>query len=159
MRRSLLATLLVFATAAIGLQSSVFNLHTGCACDAVITSNSNVSAASSSCCSSSADVQEANACCSSKALTAKGCCCNPQASSCECSDCGCVDDDDSNSSLPAIPTSETVEVVTLTLTGIAPWVDYPRGNEIKRLVRSNSVAEHAALSSQQTCILLSRFTC
>lgn len=158
-RRPLLAILLVFATAALGLQPLVFDLESGCSCDAMVTSDLSESAANSSCCSSSAEGQETAGCCSSKPVTKNKCCCNPQVLACECGDCGCGEGNDSKSSLPAIPTTETTEVITPTLICAAPFVGFPRESEVKRVGYSIDVAEHAALSSQQTCVLLSRFTC
>jgi hypothetical protein len=160
-RRPLLATLLVFATAAIGLQPLVFNLGATCTCNAKpITSDTSVSTSNSSCCSSSGEHQVQTGCCSAKPVTTKKCLCNPQASVCECGDgCGCSEANDSNTLLPAIPTNEKTEVVTSTLICAAPFVGYPRESEIKPDAYRNGVAEHAALSSQQTCVRLSRFTC
>lgn len=163
-RRSLLATLLVFATAAIGLQPLVSSLGAGCTCDAKLTSDTSgsdtsVSSSKSSCCSISGE-QVQTGCCSAKPVTTKKCCCNPQASVCECGDgCGCSEGNAPNSLLPVVPSNEKTEVVTSSLIYAAPFLGYPRESDIKRVAFPNSVAEHAALSSQQTCVRLSRFTC
>jgi hypothetical protein len=61
--------------------------------------------------------------------------------------------------LPAIPTNETTEVVTPVLICAAPIVGYPCNREVQRVDYQNTAAEFAALSSQETCVLLSRFTC
>ena len=156
-RRTLLTTLMVFATAAIGSQPLAFNSGSSCTCGATVSADADASGDESSCCSSLAKKQ--SSCCSSKPAVAKKCCCNPDAAVCQCGDCGCSDDNKSNSYLPAIPTNETTEVVTPTLICSAPSVGYPRESTIKRVDYQNTFAEYAALSSQQTCVLLSRFTC
>ena len=156
-RRTMLATLMVFATAAIGLQPLVFNSGSGCTCDA--KASADASANETTCCSNLAEELEQTGCCSSKPATATKCCCNPEAAVCECGDCGCSQDNDHSSPLPAIPTNETTEVVTPTLFCAAPFVGYPREIEVKQVDYQKAVAEFAALSSQQTCVLLSRFTC
>ncbi len=159
-RRTMVATLMVFATAVIGLQPLVFTSGSSCTCDANVSVNADASVDESSCCNSVAEEQAQTGCCSSKPAVLSKCCCNPEAVVCGCGDhCGCSEDSDSNSSLPAIPTNETTEVVTLSSVCAAPFVGYPRESEVKQVDYSNSAAEHAARSSQQTCVLLSRFTC
>jgi len=150
------ATLMMFAMVAIGLQPLLFSSGSGCTCDATASVDAEISLAT--CCASLAEVQHQNNCCSSKPTKSKPCCCNAETLACECGDCGCSEDEDSNSSLPAIPPSET-KVVSPTLISSAPWLGFPRENEIKRAGFPQAVAEFAALSSQQTCVLLSRFTC
>ena len=156
-RRTMLATLMVLATAAIGLQPLVFSSGSDCTCEANVSVGANASGDESSCCNSL--VEEQSSCCSSKPAMPMKCCCNPEATVCGCNNCGCSEDNDSNLPLPAIPTNETTEVVTPTLICAAPLVGYPREIEVKRVKYQNAVPEFAALSSQQTCVLLSRFTC
>ena len=158
-QRTMLATLIVFAASAIGLRPSVFNSGSGCTCEAKVSAGADESVGESSCCISLAEEQLQTDCCSSKPTMTKKCCCNPKAAVCECGDCGCSEVNDSNSPLPAIPTSETSEVVSPTLICAAPFVGYPCESKAKRVDYQNAVAEYAALSSHQTCVLLSRFTC
>jgi len=155
-RRAMLVTLMVFATAGVGLQPLVFALGSGCTCDAM-ASVDRFASADNSCGTGFAEEQAS--CCSSQPIAAKQCCCDPQALACECGGCGCIEDEDSRTSLPLMPPSEKTEVVTPTLICDAPLVGYPRVSKIKRVEYFKSVAEFSALSSQQTCILLSRFTC
>lgn len=158
-QRTLLATLMMFATAAIGLQPLVFSSGSGCTCETTGSVTADISGSESSCCSSLKIEQGQTDCCASKPATPKECCCNPIASVCECGDCGCSVDNDKNSPLPAIPTNETTEVVTPVLICAAPIVGYPRDRNVLRVVYQDTAAEFAALSSQETCVLLSRFTC
>ena len=150
-QRTLLAALMVLATSAIGLQSFAFESGARCSCE---TSNSVVAS-----CRESSEVQMQGSCCSPKHENTNPCRCNPVALSCECSDCGCSDDNESHAPIPAIPSNETSEVVTPTSICSAPFFGFPRASEIKQSAFPKSVLDHATLSSQQTCVLLSRFTC
>lgn len=156
-QRTLLATLMVFATAAIGLQPLVFSSGSTCTCAAMASVDTNADSGVSSCCLTS--VEEEASCCSSKKAETNPCCCNPEASTCECGDCGCSESNESHPPAPAIPTNETNEVVTPTLICAAPFVGFPKASELKRAATPKTVADHATLTSQQTCVLLSRFTC
>lgn len=156
-QRTLLATLLVFATAAIGLQPLVFSSGSACSCDAMASVDANADSGVSSCCGGS--VEKETSCCASKKAEPKPCCCNPEASTCQCEDCECSESNESHPPTPAIPTNETNEVVTSTLICAAPFVGFPKASEQKRAAISKTVADHATLTSQQTCVLLSRFTC
>ena len=155
-QRTLLATLMVFATAAIGLQPLVFSSGSACSCDAMASVDANADSGVSSCCGGS--VEEVS-CCSSMKAEPKPCCCNPEASTCQCGDCGCSESKESHPPTPAIPTNETNEVVISTLICAAPFVGFPKASEQKRAAISKTVADHATLTSQETCVLLSRFTC
>lgn len=164
-RRSMLATLLVFATAALGLQPLVFKSGSGCECNATDTSEVQSAVTKTSCCASQVPEQEQN-CCAAKPVVSivqtptKGCCCNPEATFCKCGDCKCsLEDKDSIPASPAIPTNETTEVVSPVLVCAAPFVAYPRETGKRQFSYPRSEVEFAALSSQQTCVLLSRFTC
>ncbi len=156
-QRTLLATLMVFATAAIGLQPLVFSSGSACSCDAMASVDANVNSGVSSCCGNS--VEKETSCCDSKNAEPKPCWCNPEASTCECGDCGCSESNESHPPTPAIPTNETNEVVTSTLICAAPFVGFPTAGEQKSAAIPKTVADHATLTSQQTCVLLSRFTC
>lgn len=159
-QRSLLATLMVFAIGAIGLQSLFFELEDGCRCATKVSIAAE--APSETCCGELSKVQK-QGCCSqteSKATSvATSCCCNPVALACGCGECGCSEDDDSHAPPPAIPGTETTEVVSPTWISAAPSICFPRASEVKRADSPKTVAVHATLSSQQTCVLLSRFTC
>ena len=160
----MLATLLVFATAALGLQPLGFSSGSSCECNATETSNVQSAVTESSCCSGSAQTAD-QSCCSAKPLasaktTTKGCCCNPEATVCKCVDCKCsLGDQDSIPASPAIPTNETTEVVSPVLICAAPFIGHPRETGKQRFSNPRSALEFAALSSQELCVLLSRFTC
>lgn len=161
-RRSMIATLLVFATVAIGLQSLAFNSGCGCECSASESGKAAASVVESSCCSTPVPVSE-HSCCSIEQATptaSKGCCCNPEATVCKCVDCKCnVKDEQPIPQSPAIPTNETIEIVSPVLICTVPLVCHPRDAGILRVAPPWSALEFAALSSQERCVLLSRFTC
>lgn len=152
---NLVATLMMFASMAISLQPPLVGSGTGCTCDAKTTVEARVITAS--CCGDQFKQQQS--CCSEKQVNPKLCCCNPIASVCECGSCGCSENDESNSPLPAIPGNETVELIVPTLICAGPFVGYPRECDVKRVGFPRTAAKHAVRSSQQTCVLLSRFTC
>ena len=156
-QRTLLATLMVFATAAIGLQPLVFSSGTKCNCDAMASVDATANSGVSSCCGST--VEEEAGCCSSKKAKTKPCCCNPEALTCQCIDCRCGEGDEPHPTAPAIPTNETTEIVSPTLVCSTPHVGFPKPSEIESVAFSRNVADQATLTSQQTCVLLSRFTC
>ena len=165
-QRTLLATLMVFATAAIGLQPLVFSSSSSCECNAVETGDVQSAATESSCCSEPVQAASEHSCCSAKPpasakpTTKKGCCCNPAATVCKCVDCRCsIGDEDSIPASPAIPTNETTEIVSPLLICAAPFVGHPRETGKQRFSNPRSALEFAALSSQELCVLLSRFTC
>ena len=151
----MLATLMVFSTAAFGLQPLVFNSQSQCDCSA----NVEVDNSTATCCNESVEVQIDRSCCSSKPTSLNKCCCNPEATVCQCGNCECGEDKNPSQPIPAIPSSETNEVVSPTLICAAPFVGYPQESQIKRVGLPNKACEFAALTSQQTCVLLSRFTC
>lgn len=156
-RRTLLATLMVFATAAIGLQPLVFSSGSACTCDAMASVDANADSGVSSCCGGS--VEEEASCCSSKKAKTNPCCCNPEALTCQCVDCRCGESDEPHPPAPAIPTNETTEIVSPTLVCSTPHVGFPKPSEIESVAFSRNVADQATLTAQQTCVLLSRFTC
>ena len=156
-QRILLVTLMVFATAAIGLQPLVFSSGSACSCDAMASVDANADSGVSSCCGGS--VEEVSCCSSSKKAEPKPCCCNPEASTCECGDCGCSESNESYPPTPAIPTNETTEIVSPTLVCSTPHVGFPKPSEIESVAFSKNVAGQGPLTAQQTCALLSRFTC
>lgn len=99
-------------------------------------------------------------CCSLKPVETETLCpCQPEATTCSCNDCRCVQEDQNEIPLPAIPANENSEVVAPQLICSAPVLRFPRETDFqpKRLPKSSS--EHAANSAQETCVLLSRFTC
>lgn len=150
------ATLMMFAMMAVSVQTLLFSSGLGCDCP---TTESQVATNTASTCCSIENKEVPDTCCSSKTATAKKCCCNPSASVCECGDCGCSEGNDNQSPLPAIPTNEKTEVVTPVLICTAPIVGYPFDREVQRVDYQNTAVEFAALSAQETCVLLSRFTC
>ena len=157
-RDVLTATCMMIATMAIGLQPLLFNPGSGCTCNAknLLVASEYVGTS----CSELAEQQTQVSCCSLKLASANKCCCNPDATVCECgSGCGCSEGDDTHSTLPAIPTKEATEVVCPVFMYSAPMVGLPRETENNRADFPKSAAEHAARSSQETCVLLSRFTC
>lgn len=161
-RRSMIATLLVFATAAIGLQPLAFNSDSGCECSAVESGKVVASVTETSCCATPVAALE-QGCCSTtqpSPSATKGCCCNPEATLCKCVDCKCnVKDEQPIPQSPAIPTNETIEIVSPVLICSVPLVCHPRDAGARRLAHQRSALEFAALSSQERCVLLSRFTC
>lgn len=154
-QRRLLATLMVFASAELGLQPLVFDSQSQCNCSVNVA----VDDSTATCCHESVEIEIERSCCSSKPLSANKCCCNPAATACQCGDCECGEDKTSSQPIPAIPASETNEVVSPTLICDAPFVGYPQDSPIKPVGLQNKACELAALTSQQTCVLLSRFTC
>ena len=158
-RRSMIATLLVFATAAIGLQSLGFMPGTGCECYAVDSGDTTSSVTESSCCSRPVQDSEPS-CCSTKQAASTNGCCNPEAMTCKCVDCNCNAKDEQQVPLsPAVPPSESNETFSPILICAAPVVGYPREVGKRLVAHPRSAFEFAALSSQERCVLLSRFTC
>ena len=161
-RRSMIATLLVFATAAIGLQSLAFTSGSacGCSCSATETVEAVPSVTESSCCSRPVQDSEPSCCSTKQAAPTNGCCCNPEAMTCKCVDCNCNAKDEQQVPLsPAVPPSESNETVSPVLICAAPVVGYPREVGKRLVAHPRSALEFAALSSQERCVLLSRFTC
>lgn len=154
-RQTFVAALLVLSMAGSGLQSSLVGIESNCACDETTSFQSDV--ASTSCCKFES-VQK-NSCCSDKQPMATSCRCNPIAAGCVCGECSCSEKDDSKSPLPALPTNETTELASPILIGCGSFVGYPGDPEIVGAGLPKSSAKLMALSSQQTCVLLSRFTC
>ena len=158
-QRIVIATLMMFAIVVIGLQPFAFVSGAGCACNATASVTAAQPGDELSCCNSLKHKQAQTDCCSFKPAPATGCCCNPTASVCQCDGCGCSEDDNKNPPSPAIPAKKTTEVVTPVLMFAAPLVGYRGDREVQRVDYQNTAAEFAALTSQETCVLLSRFTC
>lgn len=155
-RAVLVAIRMMFAMVAIALQPQLSSSGSGCDCS---TTESQVPTNTSSTCCGIQKEEAPSTCCSSDREESKQCCCDPTASVCECGACECSEDNDNHSPLPAIPANETTEVVTPVLICAAPIVGYPREREVSRVGYQDTAVEFAALSSQETCVLLSRFTC
>lgn len=102
---------------------------------------------------------DAESCCSQTAELTSPCCCNPNAAVCKCEDCQCGQKQSSDEPPPAIPINETNEVVSPTLICAAPQIGFPNPCELKKLSLPKPFSARVVLSSQQTCVLLSRFTC
>lgn len=102
---------------------------------------------------------DTRSCCSEKANLASPCCCNPDAKVCQCGDCRCGEEESPSQPLPAIPTNEINEVVSPTLICSAIELGFPNPGELKKLSLPKPFSAHAARSSKQICVLLSRFTC
>ncbi len=102
---------------------------------------------------------DAESCCSQTAELTAPCCCNPNAAVCKCEDCQCGQKQSPDEPLPAIPVNETNEVVSPTLICAAPPNAFPHPCELQKLSLPKHFSARAVLSSQQTCVLLSRFTC
>ena len=157
-RSATLTTLLAFVIAAIGLQPLFFNSDNGCDCAFGIAANVLIDDEASSCCSSSSDQTEQSSCCTNQAIKKR--CCNPDASVCGCGDgCQCSENSNSLPIDPGVPANETTEVVSVTLVCSAPFSGFPKSCQTQQTCYPTSAATHAALTSQQTCVLLSRFTC
>lgn len=148
--RALITALSLLMIVAMGLQSLTPSSGNDCVCVSPSPSEAIVFSDIAS------SVQTAGCCSKQKA---KECCCNPSAIACQCSDCHCDVDDDSRNSWPALPISETTESVPLSMVSSAP-IDFSRNQGVaSRFSYRNAASRLPALSSQQTCILLSRFTC
>ena len=151
-RRSMIATLLVFATAAIGLQSLAFTSGSACSCSATETVEAVPSVTESSCCSRPVQDSEPSCCSTKQAAPTSGCCCNPDAMTCKCVDCNCNAEEDQPVPLsPAVPPSESNETVSPVLICAAPVVGYPREVGKRLVAHPRSAPEFAALSSH--CLL------
>ncbi len=154
-RSMFFATSMMFAMLAIGVQPML--LGSGRACDCSTIESVNERNTEASCCNGENE-ELLSSCCSSRLATAQRCSCKPT-SVCDCADCGCSDGNEEHLPLPAIPTNETTEVVSPVLICATPVFVYLFDREIQGFDYQNSAAEFAALSSQEICILLSRFTC
>lgn len=154
----MLTTLMAFVTAAIGLHPLIFDSGNGCECGVESTANVSLDGEATSCCSSSSAETKQPSCCSNQ--VAKKCCCNPNATACGCGDsCQCSGSSKPVPIVPAVPTNESSEVVSVTLICSAPLVGFPKTCQTQQTCYPTSAATHAARTSQQTCVLLSRFTC
>lgn len=162
-QRSLFATLMVLAIAATGLQPLVSGSAAECSCHTSAAVAADLASSPSSCCSeivqTHASVANVKSCCSAIQSTTDGCCCNPEAAVCQCGDCQCGEVEAPSFPSPAIPANQTTEAVTPVLICAAPFVCFPKQAEFAQAGLPKSVADYAALSSQETCVLLSRFTC
>ena len=169
-RQTPVVALLVLSMLGHGLQAYETTGNTGCRCAANSIESigpESPNRAPSSCCTKSkvesdccsTQLEPASRCCSTKLEPASSCCCNPNAQVCECDDCSCGDQDSPGQSLPAIPPNETHEVVSPTSICAASRLGLLRCCDFKRLSWPQGFSNHAAQSSKQTCVLLSRFTC
>lgn len=154
-RHTVVTTLLVLLIAVTGL-TSYSDVNSGCSCVAGHQDASRLE--KTSCCSTMA-IQEPECCRKKVVQEARGCCCNPSAKECECGTCDCSESDESKLPFPALPTNESTELVSTTLSYATPVDGYQCGSDPSKLAYSQSVSELTTLSSQQTCVLLSRFTC
>ena len=148
-QRILLVALLVLTMFGFCAQSLTSASKSKCNCEAGSSAANDVLVDTVSCCSTQSSER------SSK------CCCNPDAQVCECGDCDCGEAEVPNwpgPAVPAIPANERNEVTSPTLICAAPNVDFSRDGELKEVGCDLSVV-CSARTAQQTCILLSRFTC
>ena len=155
--KRLFATLLMLALSTLGLQATLLFPATECACDSKEALEAEVLAPS--CCGprQPAAATEAGCC---EAQIDQSCCCAPQRQDCQCPDCGCSDGSDSNSApSPALPSHENNKIVSTTVVSLAAAVSLRPVEDTRHAVSRRAVPEHAAHSSLQTCIRLSRFTC
>lgn len=158
-RQTSIVALLVLSMIGIGMQTFETVVDTGCRCATnSLESNADdrASDAAESCCSKTSIESD---CCSTTVRPASPCCCNPNATVCECGDCSCSEEKSPHQPIPAIPTNETIQVVTPTLICASARFGFSRPCTLKRLSWPQTFSVHAALSSKQTCVLLSRFTC
>lgn len=162
-RRTTLVALLVLAISGFGLPSLFLNSQVRCDCRTAEPCHSFATVPASSCRKNRQTV--ANSCCSvglgiTKKSSKSGCCCNPAADVCRCVDCKCnVEDEDSAPPSPALPSNENTEVVSLSLICAFPSAGYPRDSSQRQFGGLDPVIGFPALSSQERCVLLSRFTC
>ena len=152
-RKTPTVALLVLSVLGLGMQMFLPANEAGCQCatDSVQASGNDHDI--KSCCSK--PIVDSG-CCSKEPELATACCCNPNASVCDCDDCNCSEEKSPGQPLPAIPTSE---IVTPTLVLAAPELGFPNPCEPKTLNVPKPFSAAAVLSSKQTCVLLSRFTC
>ena len=103
------------------------------------------------------DIVETQSCCSKKPI-AQACCCNPSASECQCGDCQCTGQD-APAPLPAAPTSQSVELIFVGTLGFAV-AQTPQWPTTQKVDWPSSYGTSVqSCTAQQTCVLLSRFTC
>ncbi len=156
-RNTVFVALLVLALSGGGLQPFSASTLPNCNCQAKFKcAGEDSSRIKDTCCC--AAKAEKSSCCSQKKPSSK-CCCNPDALVCLCVDCKCGQKQQPTKPLPAIPTNETNEVCPPTLICLTASVNYPRNCSSEQTGFPSVAVTHRARSSQQTCILLSRFTC
>ena len=111
---------------------------------------------SKTCCSTEQD--ESTSCCTT-AVSSPVCKCNPDASECRCGNCKCADWDDGPSLPPAVPPTESNEsqVQSFATTSFLSWIR-TRATMYPTNLRATN-PRLVSLSSKETCVLLSRFTC
>ena len=105
--------------------------------------------------------QTSSSCCSSKpaAVCKNVCCCNPEATECNCLDCKCGESQDSAPVVPVVPpVQRNIELVaTGLLSGFDAEIDWPSLCELNWSSFERDC--NSVQTSQQTCVVLSRFTC
>ena len=119
-------------------------------CCSALTSCCAKSNDSSNCCGS------ASTCCSTSKTTGS-CECDSNSDGCQCEDCKCKESDGKQSPLPAVPTqSETQSQTVVVSIALDLLSDDQQGPSLKGPV---SLSKVVARTAQQTCVILSRFTC
>ena len=109
-------------------------------------------------CSNEVVMEVESSCCSQQSEVETDCCCDPQSKRCACEDCSCSESDDTPP-LPAIPASQSSDLVYVSLPSLNTGFELPWPPTV-----TNKGFEHSAffsnpLTAQQTCAVLSRFTC
>ena len=91
-------------------------------------------------------------------LKTASCCSTSVESSCECSNCDCASSEEPVSTPPAIPTeSNETETQTYVTCAFDNWIQ--TANPQFPVASGYSHSTLAYRTAQQTCVLLSRFTC
>lgn len=110
-------------------------------------------------CQADSEQPPLSSCSTELEATKNACCCNPEATEGNCSDCACNESGESIPIVPAIPpTHQSVEFVfTGLVAGIEEEIHWPPLDEI---IWSTIGQEFNSVhTSQHTCVILSRFTC
>ena len=133
----------------------------GCGCDDKAQS----SPQQATCCSAKSDLstccstRESNTTCLPTKPATSGCCCDPTNDVCLCEDCDCCVKDESPAPPLTIPPANPPTDVQIQISLFSfPFETLPLKTESDR-VSTHTANDSDALSAQQTCILLSRFTC
>ncbi len=99
-------------------------------------------------------------CCFSKKLSrvgAKRCCCDPNATECQCDGCKCCERQDKPiPNAPVVPNHQTVELLFVAVVQTSYSVSWSTLNHSRRC--PNHRLAHGP-TSHQTCAILSRFRC
>lgn len=112
-----------------------------------------------SCCSAVDSVNSSSSCCSSTQFKKSTCKCDSNAASCECGDCQCADSNGGSTAPPAIalPTSNESQTQTFVSCSFIESIHTQATNQLTNSRSSYLVQD--SLTAQETCVLLSRFTC